>query len=284
MKLSVGLILAAMWVPNAGLAFETMCPDDGGCGVQGNAPGTYHIAVPDGWTAPGSGSSQKTLIFYHGHGGSGAGLLRNKGLIDQFTGNGYVVIAPDATEIPGRTVRGWPARPDVVGARDDIAFSEAMIADAKQRLGIATLDILMGGFSAGGSMAWQFACYSGEPITAVVSIAGGLRDPIPTETCPAGPRKLLQIHGFTDNQVPLEGRGIGDWHQGDVFAGLGVLRATNACRSNPDALEADGAYWCRDWTSCDSGQPIRMCLHAGGHSLPKGWVDQAIEWHNGRSD
>lgn len=267
----------AVFAATSAQAFETPC-DDAGCTVTGDAVGQYHLALPDEWSPP-VDAPQKVLVFFHGHGGSGAGLMRNKGLIRQFTDKGYVVIAPDGETVPGTSSTGWPARTGLANARDDVAFSEAVLADASKKLGDVEFDILMGGFSAGGSMAWMFACYSAVPITAVVSVSGGLRRPIPENLCPAGPQRLLQIHGFTDRQVPLEGRGIGNWHQGDVFEGLSVLRNTNQCLSRPDSFDMSDAFWCRNWTSCESGAPVRMCLHSGGHGLPKGWVAEALRWH-----
>lgn len=260
-------------------AFEPSCPD--GCVLEGSIAGSYHMAVPDGWKADPKAKDQKVLVFFHGHGGSGAGVLRNKGLVSTFTKAGYVVIAPDGVLFPGRNLRGWPARPRENPIRDDVAFTEAMLEDAANRLGTAGFDLLVSGFSSGGSMAWHFGCYSSVKPGAIVPIAGGLRRPIPEAKCPAGPRRLMHIHGFVDNQVPLEGRGIRDWHQGDVYQGLDRLRASNLCSSKPDALSTEGTFWCRDWSSCDSGVPIRFCLHKGGHSLPKGWAAGAIDWHQG---
>jgi len=89
---------------------------------------------------------------------------------------------------------------------------------------------------------------------------------------------MLHIHGFSDKQVPLEGRRIRDWHQGDVFESLGLLRATNRCQSNPHHIGSDKQFSCRLWSSCKSGFDIEFCLHPGGHGLPKGWVEMALQW------
>ncbi len=138
-------------------------------------------------------------------------------------------------------------------------------------------------------MAWFFGCYSSVPVAAIVSVAGGLRRPLPQTgiaqadgstaiACPGGPRKLLHIHGFADRQVPLEVRGIRAWHQGDVFEGLSVQRHTNQCKSRPDRIETQGAFWCRTWDGCGSGKAISFCLHAGGHGMPAGWLEQTLRW------
>ena len=116
-----------------------------------------------------------------------------------------------------------------------------------------------------------------ERFAGFVSVSGALRRPVPQAACPSAPVRLLQLHGFADRQVPLEGRGIRDWHQGDVFESFGLMRHTNACRSQPDAIEIGADLRCRDWTSCGGGA-LRMCLHDGGHGFPKGWAAIARAW------
>lgn len=126
-------------------------------------------------------------------------------------------------------------------------------------------------------MAWMMACYQGQKFAGFVSVAGALRRPIPDGTCPAGPVRLLHIHGFTDKQVPLEGRAIRDWHQGSVSESLSLLRQTNKCRSNPDHIIHEPLYSCRHWTSCEGGT-VHFCLHDGGHGMPIGWAQKAKMW------
>jgi polyhydroxybutyrate depolymerase len=150
---------------------------------------------------------------------------------------------------------------------------------------------VISGFSSGGSMAWYFSCYSKSPLAGILAVAGGLRRPLPTvqgvakdgpsvRACPAGPRKIIHIHGYTDRQVPLEGRDIRHWHQGSVFESLSLQRMTNQCASRPDKVSAGEAYWCREWNRCSSGKPIRLCLHAGGHGMPKNWLAEGLDWLN----
>ncbi|MHA3914688.1 CE1 family esterase [Halovulum sp. GXIMD14793] len=267
-----------LFLPTASPAFDRPCPADTGCSVDGPVPGRYHMAVPENWAPDPGGPPQPVLVFFHGHASSGQAQLRG-GMAKRFTEAGYIVIAPDGAARAGRNTLGWPARPDVRSARDDVAFTEAMLDDVMQRLGVTEIDLLVSGFSSGGSMAWMFACYSERPIGAVVALAGALRRPIPEDTCPGGPRRMLHIHGFADKTVPLEGRPIHNWHQGDVFEGLSLLRATNQCASAPDTRSIEAEFWCRSWTSCKTGQEIRMCLTPGGHGMPRGWVQRAMDWH-----
>ena len=127
-------------------------------------------------------------------------------------------------------------------------------------------------------MAWRIACAKGGLFAGYVSVAGALRRPVPQDQCPGGPARMLHIHGFADKQVPFEGRQIRDWHQGDVFESLGLLRASNGCRTNPHHIAADDRFSCRLWSSCSGGKDIQFCMHNGGHGLPKGWAEMALTW------
>ncbi len=288
---SAALCLGGFGASGVVLAQDRPCSDQSACSVLGADKGTYHLVFPDDWDGQ---KKLKPFVFFHGHNGSGAGVTKSRRMIRTLGKKGYLLVAPDGPKFNfgGRTSQGWAARMEGAnprGNRDDVAFVEAVLKDAAGRVPLELNETVVAGFSSGGSMAWYFACYSQQKVRAVVAIAGGLRRPLPgegvlqddgsvTKKCPGGPRKVLHIHGFTDLQVPLEGRGIRAWHQGDVFEGLAVQRHTNQCGSRPNKVEAEGRFWCREWTKCRSGVPIRFCLHPGGHGLPKGWLKQGFEW------
>jgi len=198
-------------------------------------------------------------------------------LKQSFLDHGYGVLAPNGVPISdGATSFAWPARDRGPDVRDDLAFVDEVLEDVTGRWPFDEDRIYATGFSAGGSMAWKLACYRAERYAGFAAVAGTLRRQ--TQTCPSGPVRLLQIHGYSDNQVPFEGRQIREWHQGDLFAALNDLRGRNTCRSHPDSIETEGTYWCRDWSgSCEAGA-LRLCVHPGGHGIPRGWADLAREF------
>lgn len=262
----------------------TACTPDERCTIGGveeaKGGGAYRFVLPDSWDGQ---SPLKAFMFFHGHNGSGAGIVRNKRLVKTLGKAGYALLAPDGTYFKRFNARGWAARKRTEGARNDISFVEDTLRDFASRYPLNEKETVVTGFSSGGSMALYFGCYSTTPLKAVVTVAGGLRRPLPVDgKCPGGVRNILHFHGFSDGQVPLEGRGIRSWHQGDVFEGLAVQRNTNQCRSNPDKIEIDGQLWCRSWTkkACASGYAVQLCLHKGGHGLPSGWLDRALAWIN----
>lgn len=235
--------------------------------------GSYHLMAPETWDGE---TPLPLLVYFHGHRSSGATIFRSGGL-KQIMNAGFLIVAPNGAMRPDSEVRAWPARPTGQDVRDDVAFTLAVLDDVAERFPIDITRVFAAGFSAGGSMAWMIACYAPERFSGFASIAGALRRPVPAGTCPGGPMNFLHIHGFADKQVPLEGRGIRDWHQGDVFASLGLARDTNQCRSQPDEIEIGDKFRCRIWNSCTHGA-LKMCLHDGGHGIPRGWVDLALPW------
>lgn len=258
--------LAALLVTLPTFAFG-LCGPEAACEIDG---GTYHMIDSDGGK-----EGKPALVFLHGHNATGQMIFRG-GIKSDFAEAGYVVIAPNGTPIQGRQTRRWSGRDG--GERDDVAFVLNVIADARTKASIDPDRIYVAGFSAGGSMAWLMACKEAEHFAGFASISGALREPNDTTDCPNAPVNFLQIHGFSDNQVPFEGRAIRDWHQGSLWDSLALARGSNQCRTHPDTIEIGDRFRCRDWnTSCSEGA-IKFCEHDGGHGMPRGWTTLARDW------
>lgn len=236
--------------------------------------GVYHAALPDG---PGP---HPALIFLHGWGGTGEATVRNRGLVKQFTDRGYAFIAPTGMPRPGRSGSFWNSRlNEGDGFRDDMLFINTIVSHASKTLGVDRDQIMIGGFSGGGMMAWRIACDQPNTAFAYAPISGLMWRPLP-ETC-AGPARLLHVHGWDDPVVPMEGRSVagGRITQGDLFVGLNLLRDAFGCRADPPTeARVDGDYWRRAWTDCAPGAHLELAIHPGGHSMPKGWSKLALDW------
>ena len=162
--------------------------------------------------------------------------------------------------------------------RDELAFLDEVMADLEARFDLDPTRRWVSGHSQGGSMAWDAACYRGDHFTGLMPNAGAFWEPLP-ETCPAGPMTLRHTHGTNDRTVPLEGRAIGRWQQGDVFEGLAIWRAVNGCAEAPDRTVEEGPSTCQVWdASCASGEEIWLCLHDGEHAAPAGWAGRVLDW------
>lgn len=244
------------------------------CRVSGAwGEGSYRLVPPEG---PGSGAA---LVFLHGWGGRADAVAADAGLLAPWRAAGWAVIAPQGEpRAPGDSGGRWNSAGGA-GGRDDVAFLRAVAEDAAARAGLDRGRIVLGGFSGGGMMAWRVACEAPGDFAAFLPVAGLLWRPLP-EGC-AGPVRLLHVHGWADAVVPLEGRAVagGRLVQGDLFAGLALLRRANGCAGDaPDAVGAEGVFLVRGWTGCAPGAALGFALFPGGHVAPEGWGALALGW------
>ncbi|WP_264211180.1 alpha/beta hydrolase family esterase [Leisingera thetidis] len=264
------LMAGLLAVPAKGADAAAECGGDTPCRIEG---GAYHIALPDGW------QGGPAVMFLHGYGSSGAKVIASTGLVAAFTRRGYAVIAPSG--LPWKhgkpsdwSVRdGWNTYP-----RNDRVFLREVLADAAARAGVKPDQLLLSGFSRGGSMVWDMACQAPEFAAAYAAVSGGFWLPM-AQDC-EGPVQLLHIHGFADEVVPLEGRAIPGSEAGvvqaDIWEGLQLWRRENGCRSNAAEHEAADGIWRKRWHCAGGG--LELILHKGGHGLPQGWSTMALDW------
>lgn len=251
---------------SASTALAQDCGPESPCEIEG---GSYHLRLPEG------AGPHPVLIWYHGHRGNGASIHRGGGLERDFLKQGYALLAPNGYEDAGGT-RSYPAREGA--PRDDVAFTFAALENASSRADLDLSAVYVSGFSAGGSMAWLLACEAGDHLSGMVSVAGALRRPNTTDCHGLENLPVMQVHGFADAQVPFEGRGIGNWHQGSVWDALEQARHANGCRSNPDKIEIDENFRTRIWNESCAKAPVQLIVHDGGHGLPSGWSERAFEF------
>lgn len=273
------VLLSTLLAFTAPPALTRDCQGETACAVP---LGTYHVVLPENGKTP-----PPVAIYFHGYSGSGLGVIRNEGLIEQFTRRGYAVLAPNGLDPDGATGKDAKTNWTVPGGRDtgrdDLAFTLQFVEDAVTRFGLDRERVLITGFSKGGSFVWHIACTQGDRFRAYAPVAGAFWEPLP-KVCGAGPVDMMHIHGFTDQTVPIEGRRVGGgaFTQGDTFASLDILRRANRCESDrPNAFAMGDVLDCRIWNECAPGREIRFCLHDGGHGLPKGWVPAVLDWFEG---
>jgi polyhydroxybutyrate depolymerase len=272
MRLLLGLLLSLAFATGAGA-----CARDTPCLVGERA---YYIAAPEAQTEP-----MPAIVYLHGWGGSGAGALRNSGMVDAFLDRGYAVIAPDGVPRDGQKGRTWRFHPRSGGQMDELRFLQAVRADATEQFDLDPERILLTGFSIGGSMTAYAACLAPQSFSAYAPLGGHFWRPHPV-AC-AGPARVLHTHGWTDGTVPLEGRVVNGlpiddpsaFAQGDIFHALDIWRQTNRCRHlKADRYDIGAGFWRRAWDRCAEGSALEFALHPGGHSIPRGWADLVMTW------
>jgi polyhydroxybutyrate depolymerase len=233
--------------------------------------GTYHIVLP-----PGAKGPVPAILMLHGHGGDGAGMIRNRDMVDRMLGRGHAVIAPDGQPRANGRGRSWDFHPDRPATRDEGAFLSAVADDAAARFGLDRGRMLLAGFSVGGSMASYVACSDPAAFAAYAPVAGSFWRPHPAGC--AGPVRLLHTHGIADETVPLTGREVAPgFRQGDVPEAMEIWRRTNGCSGAGDPA-ARGIYRISRAQGCLPGSDLWFVLHEGGHVIPPGWAAMALDW------
>lgn len=229
--------------------------------------GRYLAVEPEGWDGQ---TAIPVMVFFHGHGGSAGGAAASYDwLVDGVSAWGGLLVLPDGLD------GSWSHQGSPEQERDEDVFVDQIMADAAQRWPL-TERRYVSGFSSGGSMAWHVACYRGDDFTAFLPISGSFWEPLPGDC--GGPVSLRHTHGTEDTIMPLEGRAIGDSHQGDVYEGMALWREMNGCAEEPDEVVVQGEVTCQMWQSCSSGEQLALCLHGGKHAAPEGWIDDALPW------
>ncbi len=242
--------------------------------------GTYHVLLPDG-----SQDGLPAIVFLHGYAANALQVMRSERIAAPLLARGYAVIAPNGRDRDGSDGVRWSFHPDFPETRDESEFLKTVRDDAIARFGFDPDRVLLGGWSIGGSMATYVACQEPESFAAYLPVAGGFWRPHP-EGC-AGPVRLMHTHGWTDGTVPLEGRPIGGGRivQGDIFHTMRLFREANGCSNlRPSGFEIGEVFWQRRWQDCDAGSALELALHPGGHPVPDGWADLAIDWYEAISE
>ncbi|MBL6430797.1 MAG: polyhydroxybutyrate depolymerase [Alphaproteobacteria bacterium] len=232
--------------------------------------GEYRIRFPADWDGK---TPLGAIVFLHGWRGTAAGEMRNAAWARQADRLNVAFVAPQGS---GKTW-SYPGAPRAL--RNDFAFFDALIGDLTTRFPLRADRMMATGFSMGGSMVWNLACYRGGLFAGFAPIAGAFWDPIPKD-CPSPAPVLFHVHGTADRTVPLEGRPIGErWRQSDVADSLAVWQAQAGLPQVFPAAAPDSGLTCQRQQAPTRSGPaaslLEVCLHSGGHSVRAEWVERA---------
>lgn len=146
------------------------------------------------------------ILALHGGGGSGDQFARVSGLSAPANRQGYAVIYPQGIGRAATWNGGYCCGAAARNGVDDMAFLDAVVADATRRFGLNPRRLYLTGMSNGAIMAETYAARNPARVRAVAGVAGTMdtsrhrvTDPVP----------LLHIHGTADLMVPYSG-GKGD--------------------------------------------------------------------------
>ncbi|WP_419903417.1 alpha/beta hydrolase family esterase [Kiloniella sp.] len=250
-----------------GLVFATLSQAAPVVETRNVVGGRYVTVMPENMPV---NTSLPVLFYYHGYGQSAQTVRNNKSLLRLASERGILLVIPDGLN------RSWSNVGAPSEKRDEIEFTQNVLHDVRKNWKTQESRTWVTGFSQGGSMAWDVACYLGEEFSAFFPIAGSFWRPHPV-TCES-PVNIRHIHGLSDRVVPMKGRAIGArWHQGDVRQGVAIWEGVNGCEALPVEISLEDMD-CKIWNKCRSGKALELCLHNGGHNVRTEWIARGIDW------
>lgn len=243
--------------------FADACGPDSQCKIGDRH---YYIAMPAGHDGK---TPIAALLFAHGYQGSGLGIIRNKGLrrITSELGIAFIAVKSKGSS--------WslPNSPQTSSAKgaNELAYFDAVKADATSKFAIDPDRIVVTGSSTGGMVTWTLACERSAAFAAFIPMSGTFWAPIP-KTCNGPPTSIVHIHGDKDRTVPLGGRPIRETHQGDVHKALKMYRQFGGF--GPTRSEKVTDLRCENSANAQ-GNLLNFCLYKGGHSFRSANVVEA---------
>ncbi len=226
----------------------------------------YHVKEPDGWDGI---TPLPVVLHFHGWGRTGATPVYHARISGATRRRGVLLVAPTGIN---QTWDFW------TGRDEDVSFANAVLQDVAARYPIDHDRLFVSGYSFGSAMAWRFACISGDGVTALLAVAGSIRQ---TESCPQAPDEVRHVHGLSDTVMDFP-IGPGD----DMLYPVALWRLKFGCGSGHaqtvwNVTQAD-QFERHDWTNCTTGKRVMLDLHPRGHFIPKGWIGRQLDELLGR--
>ncbi|KAH8177409.1 fungal cellulose binding domain-containing protein [Sarocladium implicatum] len=200
----------------------------------------YTLTLPGGYN---SNTAYKFIIGYHWLNGNMGNVVSGGyyGLQSR-SQNTAIFVAPEGLNA------GWANNNG-----QDIAFTDAILAQIFDQLCVDETNVFATGFSYGGAMTYSAACSRPDVFKAVAVIAGAQ-----LSGCSGSGAAVpyLGIHGSADNVLPIaSGRQLRD-----RFIGLNGCQTKNAGEPGAGSNQV-----IRTDYSCRAGYPVTWIAHGGGH-------------------
>ena len=214
------------------------------------------------------------ILALHGGGGGAEQFARSSGLSRPANRLGYAVIYPQGTRRVATWNGGYCCGTAQRQRVDDLAFLDAVIADAAARFGLDGRRVYLTGMSNGAIMAETYAAQRPHRVAAVAGVAGTLDT---DRFRPQGPVPLLHIHGTADDMVPYAGGQGGTSITRSDFASVADVEAAFLApfpmlarterRIDP---AADGMVTVeRNYSDAQGRVQVRiLSVQGGGHAWP----------------
>lgn len=213
-----------------------------------------------------AGANAPLVIMLHGKGGTGVSLRDPITQMDTIADReGFVVAYPEADR------KYWNAGPACCrGASlpyvDDVAFLNTLTDQLIAEDRVDPQRVYAVGLSAGGVLAYKWACEQGGRLAGIAPVVGALQNP-----CGNPPAMtVVAVHGEKDKTYPVAG---GTDSKGNVIPPLdqaiAPFLASAACSTGATTSEQLGRLRITRWEQCSAHYGVVRAISIGeGHTWP----------------
>ena len=163
----------------------------------------YILYVPDSY----DGAADVPLMLnFHGFGGTASQHLDWADMRSLAEMDTFLLVYPQGTLLNGDP--HWNAglaSEENKSDADDFGFVEALIGEISSGYRIDSTRVYACGYSNGAFFAYALACYHGDKIAAIGSVAGTMMEETYANCGPSHPTAVVSIHGTSDGTVPYDG-------------------------------------------------------------------------------
>lgn len=209
------------------------------------------------------------VLLLHGSENSADDMRKATRFDEEGTRRNTMIAYPEGTD--GSWNGGYCCRTGNGYASDDVAFLSAMIRSIRTDHDVDSNRVYAAGFSAGGVMAYRFACERAAEITGVAVVSAT----IAVDDChPSRAVTVLAIHGTEDTLVPYEGGPLVKGHPAlPVLSVLQEWAGRSGCDAAPVVNPAPKTETAT-WSQCRDGSIVRLITVKGGGHV---WFSQGLD-------
>jgi hypothetical protein len=243
---------------------KTRALQNGTISVESNGTRSYILRVPDNYD---SNHPYRLILAYHWMGGTAQQVANGTGATEgPFYGlwdlASYSTIFVAPVGLGSGTNTGWP---NTQG--QDVAFTDAILAQLEAGLCIDTSRIFATGFSYGAGMSYALACARPDVFRGVALYSGA-----EISGCDGGstPIAFYSSHGLSDSVLPIaSGRSLRDH----------FVRVNGVTPQDPpEPAVGSGTHVCTTYAGGSPKYPVEWCAFDGDHTPNPHDSGQATSW------
>jgi hypothetical protein len=232
--------------------------------IESNGSRWYILRAPDNYD---SNHPYRLVVAYHWMSGTAEDVAYGTGATESpfyglwdLASNSTIFVAPMGLGSGANT--GWPN-----AAGEDVAFTDAILAQIEAELCIDTSRIFATGFSYGAGMSYAIACARPDVFRGVALYSGAQ-----LSGCDGGtkPIAFFASHGLTDTVLDISaGRSLRDH----------FMQVNGVMPDDPPEPEiGSGTHICTTYQGSSPDYPVVWCAFDGGHNPNPHDSGQSTSW------